>query len=199
MTHSELSEFLDAPSTLFHPEAEKVGQVFRYPGGNYLIGIQNCDKCAIENDEGSTSTLNDEMANHRDIPFMPADVKEAKKYINQIPHYILRLYGYLINGQKAVVTITGIKVFFDIRIPDNVSIPKFWSKIKDILTTGKDKEGGTVNMSLFRKECIKAYPIRGYHVEKKLYLRIVTPNKDQGLLLSISSQATIQRLIPNVK
>ena len=94
----------------------------------------------MENDEGSTSTLNDEIANHRDIPFMPADVEEAKEYINQIPHYILHLYRYLIN-QKAVVTITGIKVFFDIRIPDNASIPKFWSKIKSILATGKDSRG----------------------------------------------------------
>src|SRR5213080_144599 len=172
MTHSELSEFLDAPSALFHQEAEKekVGQVLCYSSGNYLIGIGNRDKYAVKNDEGSTSTLNDEIANHRDIPFMPADVEEAKEYINNIPHYILRLYGYLINGQKAVVTITGIKVFFDIRVPDNMSIPKFWSKIKDILTTGKDKNGGTVNMSLFRMECIKAYPIRGYHAEKKLYL-----------------------------
>src|SRR5437868_6521331 len=127
MTQSELSEFLDAPSAPFHPEAEKekVGQVLHYSGENYLIGIGNRDKHAMENDEGSTSTLNDEIANHRDIPFMPADVKEAKEYINNIPHYILRLYGYLINGQKAVVTITGIKVFFDIRVPDNTSIPKF--------------------------------------------------------------------------
>src|SRR4051794_30629379 len=34
-------------------------------------------------------------------------------------------------------------------------------------------------MSLIRKECIKAYPICGYHAKKKLYLHIVTPNKDQ--------------------
>ena len=115
---------------------------------------------------------------------MPADVKKAKEYINQIPHYILRLYGYLINGQKAVVTITGIKVFFDIRIPDNVSIPKFWSKIKDILTTRKDKEGGIVNMSLFRKECIKAYPICGYHVEKSCISVLLYPIKTKDLLLS---------------
>ncbi|PKC54167.1 DNA/RNA polymerase, partial [Rhizophagus irregularis] len=27
-------------------------------------------------------------------------------------------------------------------------------------------------------ECIKAYPIRGYHAEKKSYLRIIAPNKD---------------------
>ena len=126
-----------------------IGQVIRYGGGDYLIGIGNRDKYAVKNDEGSTSTLNDEIANHRDIPFMSANVEEAKEYINQIPHYILRLYGYLIKDQKAVVTIIGIKVFFDIRIFDNVSISKFWSKIKDILITGKNKNRGTVNMSLF--------------------------------------------------
>ncbi|RGB41248.1 hypothetical protein C1646_752310 [Rhizophagus diaphanus] len=103
----------------------------------------------VRNDEGSTPTLNNKIANHQNILFMPVDIEEAKEYINQIPHYILRLYGYLINGQKAVVTITGIKVFFDICIPDNASIPKFWSKIKDILITGKDKNGSAVNMSLF--------------------------------------------------
>ena len=153
----------------------------------------------MENNEGSTSTLNDEIANHRDIPFMPANVKEAKEYINQISHYILHLYEYLINGQKAVVTITGIKVFFDIRVPDNVSIPKFWSKIKDILTTGKDKEGGIINICLFRKECIKAYPIRGYHAKKSCISVLSHPIKTKGLLLSILSQATIQRLNPNIK
>ncbi|CAI2196113.1 19895_t:CDS:1, partial [Funneliformis geosporum] len=140
--------------------------------------IPTRDELVVRNDEGSTSTLNDEIANHRDIPFMPVDIEEAKEYINNIPHYILRLYGYLVNGQKAVVAITGIKVFFDIRVPNNKSIPKFWSKIKGILATGKDDSGNTVNMNLIQMECIKAYPIRGYYTEKKPYLRIVTPNKD---------------------
>ena len=35
-----------------------------------------------------------------------------------------------------------------------------------------------MNMNLIRMECIKAYPIRDYHVEKKPYLRITAPNKD---------------------
>ena len=42
MIQSELSEFFDAPSALFRPEAEKDkigGQVIRYGGKNYLIGI----------------------------------------------------------------------------------------------------------------------------------------------------------------
>jgi hypothetical protein len=110
---------------------------------------------------------------------MPADVKEAKEYINQISHYIFCLYGYLINGQKAILTITGIKIFFDIRVLNNASIPKFWYKVKSILSTGKDSKRNTVNMNLIQMECIKAHLIRDYHAEKKLYLCIVTPNKDQ--------------------
>ncbi|CAG8498543.1 15494_t:CDS:2 [Cetraspora pellucida] len=34
-------------------------------------------------------------------------------------------------------------------------------------------------MSLIQKECIKAYPLYGYYLEKKPYLHITTPNKDQ--------------------
>ncbi|RGB26687.1 ribonuclease H-like domain-containing protein [Rhizophagus diaphanus] len=178
---SSLSEFLSNAFALFRPEAEKdktSGQVIRYGSENYLSGLPTRDELVARNDGGSTSTLKDEIANHRNIPFMPVDIEEAKEYINQIPHYILRLYGYLVNGQKAVVTITGIKVFFDIRVSNNTSISKFWSKIKGILATGKDGSGKTVNMNLIRMECIKAYPIRGYYAEKKPYLRIVAPNKD---------------------
>ncbi|SRR6266498_2250933 len=100
MTNSELSEFLDVPA-LFHPEAEKnkmIGQMIRYSDENYLMSILICDDLVLRNDEGSILTLNDEIVNYQDIPFMLTDVKEAKEYINQIPHYILRLYGYLINS-----------------------------------------------------------------------------------------------------
>jgi ethanolamine ammonia-lyase large subunit len=62
-----------------------IGQVIRYPGENYLMGIPTRDDLVLRNDEESTSTLNDEIANNRDIPFMPVDMKEAKEYINQIP------------------------------------------------------------------------------------------------------------------
>ncbi|RIB03758.1 hypothetical protein C2G38_2049015 [Gigaspora rosea] len=155
------------------------GQVIHYSGENYLNSIPTRDDIAVENDEGVTAVLEDAISKHQEIPFMPVDIEEAREYINQIPYYVLRLYGPLINGQKAVVTITGIKVFFDIRVPDNTSIPKFWSKVKGILSIGEDSSGGTVNMNLIRMECIKAYPICGYHAEKKLYLRIITPNKDQ--------------------
>ncbi|RHZ77980.1 hypothetical protein Glove_168g155 [Diversispora epigaea] len=69
---------------------------------------------------------------------LPTDIKESNEYINRTPHYILRLYGPLINGQKAVVTITGIKVFFDICILDNIDIYLFEAEIKNIFANEKD-------------------------------------------------------------
>ena len=67
--HSELSEFLSSDaSALFHPEAEKEktssGQVISYGGENYLASISTRDKLVMRNDEGSTSILKDEIANH---------------------------------------------------------------------------------------------------------------------------------------
>jgi len=88
---SSLSEFFDA-SALFHPEAEKEktsskrsGRVTRYGGESYLADISSRDELAMRNDEGSTSTLKVEIANHRDIPFVLYDIEEAKEYVNKIP------------------------------------------------------------------------------------------------------------------
>src|SRR5205085_2086451 len=106
MTQFELSEFLDVPFASFRPEAEKdktSGRVIRYGSENYLSGLSTRDELVARNNGSSTSTLNDKIANHQGIPFMPVDIGEAKEYFNQIPHYILRLYRYLVNGHKAVV------------------------------------------------------------------------------------------------
>ena len=76
MTHSEFSEFLDAPAPFFHPEAEKdktEGQVIRYSGENYLTGIPTRDDIVAENDEGLTANLEDALSNGEDIPFMAID------------------------------------------------------------------------------------------------------------------------------
>ncbi len=89
------------------------------------MGILTCNELVARNDEDSTSILEDEIANHQDIPFILVDIEESKEYIYGTPHYILRLYGYLINGQKAVVAIIGIKVFFNICVSKNASILKF--------------------------------------------------------------------------
>jgi len=39
---------------------------------------------------------------------MAVDIEESTKFINSKVRYILHLYGPLINGQKAIVSIMGI-------------------------------------------------------------------------------------------
>ena len=78
-------------------------------------------------------------------------------------HYVLRLYGPLINGQKAVVTITGIKVYFDIRVPTNKDIKIFETEINNLLSNGCDDYGKTVDMENIEIEHINVFPIRGYY------------------------------------
>ena len=50
-----------------------------------------------------------------------------------------------------------------------------------------------MNMNLIQIECIKAYLIRSYHAEKKPYLYIVAPNRDErfialNIILSYNSK-----------
>src|SRR6266542_1305200 len=132
------------------------------------------------------ATIKQALIIGKDIPFMPADIEEYNEYIDNKSHYILRLYGSLVNGEKAVVTISGIKVFFDIRIPNNENIKLFESKIRDILTKEKNGEGETVDMDQVRIEYEKAFLIKRYHPEKKTYLHIViTTSKQKSIALNI--------------
>ncbi|RGB22625.1 hypothetical protein C1646_775801 [Rhizophagus diaphanus] len=149
MTQSELSEFLSNAPALFRPEAEKdktSGRVIKYGSENYLSGLPTRDELVARNNGGSTSTLNDKIANHRGIPFMPVDIGEAKSNSS--------LYSSLLWVSR--------------QWPES-SCRHYWYQ---------DNEGKTININLIQMECIKAYPIRGYHAEKKPYLRIVTHNKD---------------------
>ena len=102
---------------------------------------------------------------------MPNDVNDATEYVKDVSTYILRIYGTLINGQKARVDITGIKPFFDIAVSDNEPLSAFKSRLVKIIS-GAEK----IDKSKFGINIVYAYPIRGYHTEKKMYIRIVTWN-----------------------
>ncbi|CAI2195258.1 8661_t:CDS:2, partial [Funneliformis geosporum] len=99
------------------------------------------------------------------IPFMAIENEGSTERINETYRYVLRLYGHLINDQKALVTLKDIRVFFDILVSDEESPDECETKIRDILS-------GSVKS--FSVEQIKAFPFCGYHTEKKSYLRIYT-------------------------
>ncbi|CAB5210402.1 unnamed protein product [Rhizophagus irregularis] len=176
MIQSSLSEFFDAPA-LFHPEAEKDKIVIRYSGEKYLTDIPTLDDIVAGNDEGLTSNLNDALSSCEKIPFMAIKNEGSTERINGTYRYVLRLYGHLINGQKALVTLVGIQVFFDILVPDGETPDECEEKVNKILFS---------IVKSYKIEHIKAFPFRGYHTEKKTYLRIYT-NSTSGRKTAIKA------------
>ncbi|CAB5149739.1 unnamed protein product [Rhizophagus irregularis] len=90
-------------------------------------------------------------------PFMAVNIEESTEFKNGQAWYVLRLYGPLINGQKAVITITEIQVFFDIFVPEDLSPDSFKTKIRAILS-------GVIKW--FKIEHVKVYLFRRYNPEK---------------------------------
>jgi len=116
-----------------------------------------------------TAILQQSLSGKQPIHFMPTEVSDdTSEYVNGVSSYILRITGTLIHGQKAVVKITGIRPFFDAEVPENYSSSSFKTILACILfITFK-------NTSKFGFEDIRAYPFRGYHTEKRAYIRITT-------------------------
>ena len=61
---------------------------------------------------------------------MTIDHEGSSEKINGKYHYVLHLYDSLINSQKAVVTLSGIPVFFDIFVPDKESLDNCEIKVR---------------------------------------------------------------------
>ncbi|CAB4382672.1 unnamed protein product [Rhizophagus irregularis] len=144
------------------------GQVIRYSSENYLNGISTRNDIVAENDKGLIAILDDALSNYQEIPFMAVDFEGSSEKIGGKNYYVLHFYSPLINGQKAVVTLTGIQVFFDIYIPEKESVDDFKIIINKILCS-------TINV--YKIEPIEAFPglpFHDYHTEKKLYLRVFT-------------------------
>src|SRR4051794_425005 len=97
---------------------------------------------------------------------MTIDHEGSSEKINGKYCYVLRLYGSLINGQKAVITLLGIQVFFDVLVLNGESPDDCETKVRGILFGSK--------VETLKIEHIKAFPFRGYHTEKKTYLQIYT-------------------------
>ncbi|PKK58991.1 DNA/RNA polymerase [Rhizophagus irregularis] len=144
----------------------------RYDGAGPLTGIPSRNDIVAEFDNGMTAILQQSLSGKQPIHFMPTEVSDdTSEYVNGISSYILRITGTLINGQKAVVKITGIKPFFDVEVPEEMPLSTFKTRLVNILSNTLK---GT---SKFGIENISAFPLQGYHTEKKLYIRIITWNQ----------------------
>ena len=128
-----------------------------------MSSIPTLDDIVAENDEGLTAILDDALSSCQKIPFMAIDSEGSSEKIKGMYRYVLRLYGRLINGQMALVTLIGIQVFFDILIPDGETPDECEEKVSEILS-------GIVKS--FKMEHIKAFPFCGYYREKTIFTNL---------------------------
>ncbi|CAI2194085.1 9950_t:CDS:2, partial [Funneliformis geosporum] len=101
----------------------------------YLLGFLTLDDIVARNDEGLTPILKNALFKRQEIPFMAIENEGSTERINGTYHYILRLYGHLINGQKVLVTLMDIQVFFDILVPDRETPDKCKEKDHTLVLT----------------------------------------------------------------
>ena len=143
----------------------------RYNSTDSLVGISPRNDIVAEFNNRMTAILQQSLFGKQPIHFMPTEVSDdTSEYVNGVSSYILRITGTLINGQKAVVKITGIRPFFDAEVPENYSPSSFKTILARILSITLK------STSKFGFENIRAYPLRGYHTEKRAYIRITTWN-----------------------
>ncbi|CAG8501547.1 4706_t:CDS:2 [Cetraspora pellucida] len=105
-----------------------------YDGTETIAGVLSCNDIVAEFDNRTTLLIQQSLSSKQLIHFMPTEVSDDTKYINGIFIYILCITGSLINRQKAVVNITGIKPFFDVKVPKEMPLSMFKTKLVKILS-----------------------------------------------------------------
>src|SRR5437763_9174378 len=99
---------MHTPTTFNQTDHTGTGPLARYDGTSPLAGVPSCNDIITEFDNNMTAILQQSLSGKQPIHFMPTDVSDEAEYINGVSTYILRITSSLINGQEAVVNITGI-------------------------------------------------------------------------------------------
>ncbi len=195
----EMGEVSTAPETDdFVPDndlgaGDPNGPLIHYRGEDGIDGIPSRDDLvAAHNTNGLSERIRAHADSGKGVFFMPADVEETNEYRHGAPVYALRLYGAMMDGSKAEVTLTDIPVYFDVRVPDRGPgaaaklspagqarlaqlepgrVGGFDSQLREIV--------GEAGGGMGRIEHIEAYPIRGYHTAPQPYRRLHFANLQQ--------------------
>ena len=136
------------------------GVSLTYAGGDWLAAPTRADFVDAAGAGPST------------VYFMPVDVEDSNEYAGGLPTYVLRIYGALADGSKAEVTVTGIRVFFDVQVPDGVAPAAVEARLRGLIAAA----GAAAALSF---ETVRAFPDRGYRREPAAFIRVVTANLQQ--------------------
>jgi DNA polymerase elongation subunit (family B) len=143
------------------------GALVRYRGEDWIEGVPTRADL-VDRDAKMSEKIRGHLEEGRNVFFMPNDVEETNVYEGGLPTYSLRIFGVLMDGSKADVTLTGIEVFFDVRVPPGQDESSFEAHLRTVLFEA-DVKGARIRR-------VEAYPIRGYYTEPQPWRRVTTPN-----------------------
>jgi DNA polymerase elongation subunit (family B) len=197
-----LGEVSDEPDDGYEPDdglgsGDADGPLVRYNGEDWIEGVPTRDDILAKYAGAITEVVRNNLDSGKSVFFMPTDVEETNEYSNGYPVYTLRLFGVLMNGAKAEVTVTGIDMYFDVRVPERLpaklarETPGKQRAARPAPAERPERSAGDIfdahlrrvladaNVSGVRIESIEAFPIRGYNTEPKPYKRIHLSNLQQ--------------------
>ncbi|CAI2195563.1 12471_t:CDS:2, partial [Funneliformis geosporum] len=115
-----------------------------------------------------TAILQQCLFNKQPVHFMLTAVSDEAKYINGVSTYILRISGCLINWQKTIVNVMGIKPFFDVVVPEETSLPTFKTRLalKIVREVGISTASDDLNPTYYYRKvaCEKRLPLSSWAV-----------------------------------
>ena len=115
--------------------------------------------------------LSIQIAENESIHFLPISVEDSNSYKYRSQYYVLTMYGIIKDGRKVQVNITDISVFFDVLVPLEYEnkIYEFDSKLYFLIDSSDEN-----NIKEIKE--IKAYPMKGYYENPRIYRRIYFHN-----------------------
>src|SRR2546430_16424031 len=137
-------------TTSISDQTDRTGPLVRYNSTKFLASISSHNDIVAEFNNGITAILQQSLFSKQPIHFMPTEVSDD---IEEYSSYILRIASTLINRQKVVVNITGIKPFFDVVVPEEMPLSMFKTKLVKILSNILN------STSTFRIKTINAYSL----------------------------------------
>ena len=160
------------------------GVLLRYWGGPALPGLPTRAALAAARPgpaRALAGAVARALAAGGPLAFMPTDVEDINVYERGRPAYALRVYGALADGTKAEVTVGGLEVFFDVRVPAGEAPSAFDATLRRALRRAGADEGGReggfspAELDDVRTTGVMRFPARGYHVAPVAWRRVTTP------------------------
>ncbi|GES77180.1 DNA polymerase family B-domain-containing protein [Rhizophagus clarus] len=123
------------PTNFDQTDRSGIAPAFRYDGASPLASVPSRNEIVAEYDNGMTAILQQSLSDKQPIHFMPTEVSDdTSEYVNGISSYILRITSCLINEQKAIMNVMGIKPFFDVVVPEEISLSMFKTKLVKMIS-----------------------------------------------------------------